>query len=232
MNICVIPARIGSKRIKKKNIKNFFGKPIISYVIKETLKSKIFDDVVVSTDSAKIANVSKKNGASIYFKRPNNLCSDETNTVEIVRHAINYLKGKNLKIKNVCCVYPTAVLITSKQLINSFKEFKKNRFNFLFSAQKFPHPIQRAIIKKKNGLKMLKREYYNKQSNHLLDTYYDAGQFYWGSLNCWLKKNVVFEKKSSIYLLTRYDSVDINIDEDWNLAKILFKYKNSYRSFK
>lgn len=225
MNICLIPARIGSKRLKKKNIINFYGKPLISYIIAEAVKSKIFDEIIVSTDSKKIKDISINCGAKIYFKRPKKLCSDQTTTFQIINHSIKYFQSKNIKINNLCCIYPTAILLTSQHIKKSFHIFKKNKKRFLFSAQKFDHPIQRAIIQKKNGIKILNKFFLNTQSNHLPTYYHDAGQFYWGSPKQWLNNNSIFQNTSIIYPLARYEAVDINVKEDLELAKILFKLR-------
>jgi len=225
MNICLIPARIGSKRLKKKNIINFYGKPLISHVIAEIQKSKIFDEIIVSTDSKIIKDISIKSGAKIYFKRPKKLCSDQSTTSEIINHSIKYLQSKNIKINNLCCIYPTAILLTSQHIKKSFYIFKKNKKRFLFSAQKFDHPIQRAIIRKKRGIKFFNKFFLNTQSNNLPTYYHDAGQFYWGCPEQWLKNNSIFQKNSVIYPLERYEAVDINVKEDLELAKILFKLR-------
>ena len=225
MNICVIPARIGSKRLKKKNIINFYGKPLITYIITEAKKSKLFDEIIVSTDSKKIKNISINSGAKIYFNRPKKLCSDKTTTFQIIQHSVKFLHSKKMKIDSLCCIYPTAILLTSNHIKKSFNIFKKNEKRFLFSAQKFDHPIERAMLRKHNGIKILNKNFLNTQSNHLLSSYHDAGQFYWGSSKEWLKNNSIFKNNSVIYPLSRYEAVDINVKEDLELAKILFKLR-------
>ena len=223
MDICIIPARLGSKRIKEKNIIKFFGKPLISYVIKEAKKSEIFDEIIVSTDSNKIKNICKKYGANIYFNRPKRLSSDKTTTMEIIKHAVKYLNSKGKKIQNICCIYPTAVLLKAKHLKRSFKILKKKNSGFIFSVSRFEHPIERAIFKKNKNLQILKKKFIHKQSNLIKDHYYDAGQFYWGKSSDWLKNDMIFTKNSEIYCLSRFEAIDINYKDDLNLAKILFK---------
>lgn len=226
MNICVIPARIGSKRIKNKNIINFFGKPLISYIIKEAKKSNVFKEIIVSTDSEEIKKISIKNGAKIYFDRPKKLCADKTTTLEIVRHCINFLKNKNLD--HICCIYPTAILLKARHIKKSLAMIKKKKNGFIFSAQLFDHPIERAISINRNGVKIFKKKYAKVQSNFLTKYYFDAGQFYWGKVNDWIKNETIFDKKTSIYQLSRYEAVDINVKDDLKLAKILFKNKQKY----
>ncbi len=225
MNICIIPARIGSKRIKEKNIVKIFGKPLISHVIDEIKKSNIFDEIIVSTDSKKIIKISEKSGAKIYFKRPKKLCKDNTTTLEIVRHALNFLINKDFKIDNVCCIYPTAILLKSFHIKKSYKSFKNYKAGFLFSAAKFEHPIERALIRKGNKILMVNKKYENKESNKIKDHFYDLGQFYWGKTIDWVNKKSILDKNSQIYLLSRNEAIDINYKDDLQLAKALFSKK-------
>ena len=227
MNICVIPARIGSKRIKNKNIINFFGKPLISHVIKEIKKAKVFKEIVVSTDSEKIKKITKEHGAKIYFDKPKKLCSDTTTTFEIIKHCIDFLKKKK-KLNYICCIYPTAVLLDSKHIKKSLQMMKKKKNGFVFSVQQYEHPIERAISINRNEIKILKKKYAKTQSNYLKKYFYDAGQFYWGKIDDWLKSETIFNKRSSIYQLNRYEAVDINVKDDLKLAKILFKNRKKY----
>ena len=148
MNICIIPARIGSKRIKEKNIVKLFGKPLISHVIDEVKKSNVFDEIIVSTDSSKIIKIALKRGAKIYFKRPKKLCKDNTTTLEIIRHSVKYIFNKKIKISNICCIYPTAILLKASHIKKSYAIFNNIKEGFLFSAAKFEHPIERALRRK------------------------------------------------------------------------------------
>ena len=137
MIVAIIPARGGSKRIKKKNITSFLGKPIISYSIKVAIRSKIFDKIIVSTDSNEIINISKKYGAEVLFKRPKNLSGDYVGTREVISHAAKWLKKNVSKPKYICCLYPTAPLINILDLKNSYKKIKFNKEGYVFSATKF-----------------------------------------------------------------------------------------------
>lgn len=225
MNICLIPARIGSKRIKQKNIVKLFNKPLISYVIREAKKSRLFEEIIVSTDSEKIKKISLKNGAKIYFHRPDNLCRDKSTTLEIVNHATKFLVKAKKNFSNICCIYPTAVLLKNFHIKKSFFRFKKMKKGFLFSAAKFEHPIERALKLKGKKITMLNKKYENKESNKINDHYYDLGQFYWGKKNDWLNKKSILDEDSEIYLLSRNEAVDINYKEDLELVKALFKTK-------
>ena len=164
MNIAIIPARSGSKRIKNKNIKLFKNKPIISYAIKTCINSKIFDKIYVSTDSEKIAKIAKKNGADIIIREKKYLSNNHTPVTEVIKNDIELLKKKQINIDNCCCVLPTTPLLSSSDLRHSYKLFKKKKMFVIFSVKKFPHPIQRAFIRNnKNGLlKMIKKKIFLK----------------------------------------------------------------------
>ena len=226
MILCVIPARSGSKRIKNKNIKKFLGKPIIFYSIKQALKSKLFDKIVVSTNSLKIANIAKKYGAEVLFDRPKKLSGDRIGTQDVVSHAIKWIEKNISKVCDVCCVYPAAPLIESKNIVNSYKIFKKKNWDYIFTASKFYYPIQRAIIQSKNkNIKMLKKNNYNKRSQDLITSYHDVGQFYWGKANSWKSKKTIFNSKTTIFELDMFSSHDIDTLEDWKISEKLFKIK-------
>lgn len=149
MKIAVIPARKNSKRIKNKNIKSFFGKPIISYAIKCAIKSKLFDKIIVSTDSVKIAKISKKFGAIAPFLRPKKLSSDTAFTIDVIKHTLNWLYNKNIKPDYVCCIYPTTPLLKPQDLKKSYSIIKQNKFDFIVSSAKYSHPIERSFEIKK-----------------------------------------------------------------------------------
>lgn len=227
MIVAIIPARIGSKRIKKKNIKSFLGHPIISYSIKSAQKSKIFDKIIVSTDSNIIGNIAKKYGAEFLFKRPKKFSGDKVSTGKVILHAIKWL-SKNLKKPNyVCCIYPTAPLMNHEDLIKSFKKMKSKKWNYIFSATKNSFPIERCFFfDRKNNLKLIKKNSFFKRSQSFQSTYRDAGQFYWGTYDAWSKKSVIFAKNSSIYLLPNLRTQDIDNVEDWKVAEKLYRIKN------
>ena len=227
MNIAIIPARAGSKRIKNKNIKLFCGKPIIYYAIKAAKISKIFHKIIVSTDSLKIKKISEGYGAEVPFIRPASLSDDFTNTIDVVRHAIKMLSHNDNKKLNICCIYPTSPLIKKKDLVNSYKKFSKKKYSFLFSASKFNYPVQRGFfLNKKNYIGMINKKNYKKRSQDLKQIFHDAGQFYWATKKTWINKKIVFDEKSSIFLLPRLRVQDIDTLEDWKIAEKLYKLNN------
>ena len=148
MSIAIIPARGGSKRIKNKNLKNFFGKPLISYSILAAKKSKLFKRIIVSTDDKKIKKISEKYGAEVPFLRPKNISGDKTKAQDVFIHAIRYLERKKVKFNYVCGIYPTAPLLQIKDLIQGFKKVKK--WNYVFSACKHEKSVIRSFILNKN----------------------------------------------------------------------------------
>ena len=206
MNIAIIPARSGSKRIPNKNIKFFFGKPIINYSIDLAFKAKIFDKVVVSTDSKKIKNIAEKSGAEVPFIRPKYLSNDSVGADEVVRHVIRWYFSKGIKLKNICCIFPTSPLLKKKYLIQGYKKLKSNKWKFVFSAGKYENSIQRAFTLKDNfGVKMLLPKYYEYNSQDLSETYYDAGNFYWATKNTWInKKNLNMNLLNRIQFLLKF----------------------------
>lgn len=228
MNIAIIPARAGSKRIKNKNIKNFLGNPIISYVIKEAIKSKIFDDIIVSTNSNKIKKIAENSGAKVYFKRPMNLSTDKVTTQKVIVHCLDWFKKKNILINNVCCIYPTAIFTNANDLKNSFNLIKNKKWSFVIASKKYSTQIERAFRIINNKLLLVDKKKFLMNSQNFKDFYYDAGQFYWGTAKSWYAKNTILNNNSTIYELKKYQSIDINTHDDWKLALRLYKFNKDF----
>jgi pseudaminic acid cytidylyltransferase len=228
MNIAIIPARSGSKRILNKNIRIFINKPIISYPLAQIKKSKLFDKIIVSTDSNIIAKIAKKYGADTIIKRPKNLSGDFIPTARVVAHVIKCLPIQIEKNNFVCCFYPTAVFFSFKDIIKSYNKFKKDNSNFLFSASESKSSVHRAftINKNNNSVQMLDKKFFFKRSQDLKKTYYDVGQFYWGKVKSWLEKPVIFSNKSTIYNLPKLKVQDIDTIEDFKFAEYLYRHIN------
>lgn len=224
MNIAIIPARIGSQRLVKKNIKLFLGKPIIYYAIYQAKKSNLFDKVLVSTDSVKIKKISEKYGAEVPFIRPKKLSNNKIHFNHSIKHMINWLEKKNVVIDNVCCIYPTSPLLDSSYLIKGYKSLKKNK-NFIFSACKYRSPPQRGFFFKEKKLLLIDKKSYTKRSQDLVDTFHDAGQFYWGTKKNWLSGDKILNQNSSIIEIPYLNFIDINYLSDWKIAETLFKLR-------
>ena len=227
MNICIIPARGGSKRIPRKNIKNFSGQPIISWSIKTALKSKCFSRVIVSTDDNEIAEISRRYGAEVPFKRLKSLSDDYTGTLPVIKNAINWLEKNNEKVDFICCLYPTAPFIEVNYLKEGLKKLIENNASYSISVTSFPYPIQRAFkLTKNKRLKMFFPENINKRSQDLEKSFHDAGQFYWGKRSAWLNEERILGQDTVPIYIPRYKVQDIDNEEDWIQAERIF---NNYK---
>ena len=226
INVAIIPARGGSKRIPNKNIKDFHGNPLISYSIKTAFKSNLFDKIIVTTDSQKIADVAKKFGAEIPFMRPKNISDDFTATAPVIYHALNWLKVNNYRVNYACCIYATCPLLEKKYLKKGYDLIKKTKAKSVFSVTTFEFPIYRGLKVDKNGLvSMLWPENKNVRSQDLPEVYHDAGQFYWLENEEFMLKSEIYTDKSRVVVIPRELVQDIDTLEDWKIASSLYKLK-------
>ena len=228
--IAIIPARGGSKRIKRKNIKDFFGQPMIGYAIKNAIKSKLFDKIIVSTDDLKIKKIAEKYGSLVPFIRPKNISNDSAGILKVMSHAVKMILPKYKNVFGICCIFPTTPLLTPADLVTSFNIFKGKKWNYVFGAKEFSHPPERGFtLNDKKGLEMLSSISVNKgeKTQDFKKSYHDAGQFYWAKPSTWIKEKKVFLNYSTIYLQPESNFIDIDNIEDWNRAKIMYaqKYK-------
>ena len=222
--MCVIPARGGSKRILRKNIKEFNGKPIIAYSIEAALKSNCFDQVIVSTDDNEIAEVAKKYGAQVPFLRPDELSDDYTGTIPVIKHAIEWMEDNKSSVENVCCLYATAPFIQSQTISQAYQQLRNLKADYCFSVTSFVFPIQRAIkIVEKNKVSMFYPEHFNTRSQDLEEAYHDAGQFYWGKAQAFKDELPIFTEVATPYILPRYLVQDIDTPEDWIRAEAMYR---------
>jgi pseudaminic acid cytidylyltransferase len=226
MTICIIPARKGSKRIKNKNIINFFNRPIISYPIEEAIKSKVFTEVYVSTDCSKIKKISRSYGAKVLNLRKKKLSNDGASTKSVIKDFI--YKNNFTKKKYFCCIYPTCVLIESSVIKHAYKKFKREKSDMLITLCEFPNSPDRSfIIKNKRYATLLQKKSEHKRSQQLPKKYFDTGSFYFFKTSSFLKSNNLFPLKLSYYMLNQLNSQDINTKEDLQLAKIKFQHKKN-----
>ncbi|QEO57209.1 pseudaminic acid cytidylyltransferase [Francisella marina] len=221
-NVVIIPARGGSKRIPKKNIKDFHGKPIISYSIEAAIKSNLFDRVIVSTDDDEIAIVAKQYGADVPFVRPVELSNDFADTQSVIDHAIRFLVSNGERYDYVCTIYATAPFLQEKYLVDAYEKLSTSDAINAFSCTSMPFPIQRTFkITDENRCKMFWPENFSKRSQDLEEAYQDAGQFYWRKLDCKTKKHM-FSDESIPIILPRYLVQDIDTLEDWKRAELMY----------
>jgi len=224
MKIAVIPARGGSKRIQRKNIKLFCGKPMIAWSIEAARASGLFDHVVVSTDDIEIAEVAKAHGAEVPFIRPAALSDDYTGTSPVVAHAIEWYREHGHMPDPVCCIYATAPFITAAVLQRGLQTLTDTGSDFAFSVTSYAFPIQRAIRLTNEGrVEMYQPENFNTRSQDLEEAFHDAGQFYWGQAEAWLTGKIIFGDHSAAVSLPRYRVQDIDTIEDWTRAEYLFR---------
>jgi len=228
--VAIIPARGGSKRIPKKNIKDFFGKPLIAYSIEVALQSKLFDKIIVSTDDEEIAKIAKEYGAEVPFMRPPELSDDFTATEDVVKHAIEYLASQGEVYDFICTIYATAPLLQKEYLIKGYEKLKNSDAVNSFSATTMPFPIQRTFKIDANGrCKMFTPEHYYTRSQDLEEAYQDAGQFYWSNLNKHSDK-IMFGADSIPIILPRHLVQDIDTLEDWIRAELMYQVINKMKN--
>lgn len=228
MNIAVIPARGGSKRIPRKNIKDFCGRPMIAWSIAAARQSECFDRIIVSTDDPEIAEVSRHYGADIPFMRPAALSDDHTGTIPVIAHAIEWLQEHGDTPDAVCCLYATAPCVTVEALQQGNRVLQEHAdTDYAFSVTSYPFPIQRALRMTANGrVEMFQPEHFNTRSQDLEEAWHDAGQFYWGRAEAWLAGRTLFGQRSVPIPIPRYRVQDIDTPEDWERAEWLFRALN------
>ncbi len=223
MNVCIIPARGGSKRIPRKNIKEFCGKPIIAYPIEAALKSGLFDKVIVSTDDDEIAEVAVSCGAEIPFMRPKELSGDFTGTTPVVAHAIRELEDSGMIVDIVCCVYATSAFLTPELLKKGFDALGEGK-EYSFSVVEFEAPIFRSFkLLDDGGVEMFFPEYFSARSQDLPMAYHDAAQFYFGRKEAFLQNLPIFTPHSAAVKIDRRLVQDIDTPEDWEIAERIFR---------
>lgn len=221
--IAIIPARGGSKRIPRKNIKLFHNKPLIAYSIEAALKSKLFSDIIVSTDDQAIAEVAREYGANVPFMRPKELSDDITGTGAVVEHAVKWLQSNNVEFDYVCTLYATAPLLQTSYLLEAFEKLQNSKAKYAFSCTTMPFPIQRSFkITNNNRCEMFWPENFMKRSQDLEAAYQDAGQFYFNKLNK-VSSQIIFGEDSIPIVLPRYLVQDIDDEEDWKRAEIMYE---------
>lgn len=219
-NVAIITARGGSKRIPRKNIKLFRGKPMIAYSIETAIKSGLFDLVMVSTDDEEIAEISKQYGAQIPFIRSKQTSDDFTGTADVMIEVLNDLQKTGKQFDNACCIYPTAPFVTKESLEESYQLLIDKHFDSVFPVCPFSYPIQRALEINNSKTTLVWEENLNKRSQDLPARYHDAGQFYWMNVETFLKEKKVFTQNSGSIILDELQVQDIDNETDWKLAEL------------
>jgi len=223
-NIAIIPARGGSKRIPRKNIRNFAGKPMIGYAIEATLACEAVGRVIVSTDDEEIAAVAEKFGAEVPFRRPGDLADDITPTVPVIQHAVRSLREGGDEIAHACCIYPGVPFIRAADIDKALALLVEHGGEgYTFPVTGFPSPIQRALKRATDGsVAPFDPAHVSTRTQDLEPAYFDAGQFYWGSAETWLSGANIHQNGRAI-VLPEWRVVDIDTPEDWLRAEALHR---------
>lgn len=229
--VAVIPARIGSKRIPKKNIRLFLGKPMISYSIEAAKESGVFDRILVSTDSAEIAEVAAKYGAEVPFMRPPELSDDHASTDAVLLHSLDWITKNWSQPDYFCCIYSTAPFVRPEYLRRGLEIIVNEKATSAFSVTSFPYPIFRALkMDEKGRVQMLWPEYRMTRSQDLPEAYHDAGQFYWVDTKKYAVEKKLFSADAVPVILPRKFVQDIDVPEDWERAEIMYKCLKSEKT--
>jgi len=222
-SIAIIPARGGSKRIPRKNIKPFVGIPIIEYSIKAALESELFSDVMVSTDDPEIVEIALKAGATVPFLRSGNTANDYAHIGDVLLEVLNTYNQNGKTFETFCCILATAPFITSKRIHEGFTLLQTNDFDSVFPVLQFSYPIQRALKIEDNKVSMIQPEFLLSRSQDLRPSYHDSGQFYWCNTNRFLETKKVFTENSGSIVLSEMEVQDIDSPEDWEIAEMKYK---------
>jgi N-acylneuraminate cytidylyltransferase len=220
--VAVIPARGGSKRIPRKNIREFAGKPMIAHSIECARQSGLFDRIIVSTEDAEISSVAQKLGAEAPFARPIALADDHAATTVVIAHAIEWLQSEGTTASAVCCIYATAPFMRAEDLAEGWRLLQTGRWQYVFAATRFAASVHRSFVQTVDGgLEMLFPELFNSRSQDLPAVLHDAAQFYWGRPEAWLKGARVFDRHSTIVSIPPWRVQDIDTEEEWLQAEAM-----------
>lgn len=222
-NLCIIPARGGSKRIPRKNVKDFLGKPIIAYSIDAALKSDLFEEVMVSTDDLEIAEIAKQYGASVPFLRRAETANDFATTKDVLDEVLAGYQELGKTFDTMCCIYATAPLITAQVVKDAYDRLTQSDFTCVYPVVQFSYPIWRCLDVAEDGsMKRHWPEYENSRSQDLPKEYHDSGTFYWYKL----KDNTIQSGKTGAIIVPEDHVQDIDTETDWLLAELKFKMLN------
>jgi pseudaminic acid cytidylyltransferase len=221
--LAIIPARGGSKRIPRKNIREFCGKPIIAYSIETALQSGLFDDVMVSTDDAEIAQIARQYGATIPFMRSPETANDHAGIFEVLREVLDRYARKERRFTQVCCLLPTAPLLLESDLREALELLKREDFDSVFPVTTFSYPILRALTRDGDRTRMIWPENYAARSQDLQPAFHDCGLFYWINALRILPKGRMFTDNSGTIVLPETRVQDVDTEEDWKICELKYR---------
>lgn len=225
-NIAIIPARGGSKRIPRKNIKPFMGKPIIAYSIEAALKSGLFDEVMVSTDDEEIAGVARQYGAKVPFMRTAATANDYATTADVISEVLDMYRGQGMTFDKVCCIYATAPFVTTEHLSEAYQKLSSGRYASVFAAVAFSYPVWRGLSMTDDRIRMIWPEYRYSRSQDLKPVYHDAGQFYFSTVAAFLQNSGFWGENTGAILLSELEVQDLDTETDWKLAEMKFRCRH------
>lgn len=226
-NLAIIPARGGSKRILKKNIKHFNGKPIIAYAIETALASGLFDEIMVSTDDTSIAEIATQYGANVPFLRSAENANDFASTADVLLEVIQEYQGRGITFEYSCCLYPTSPLLKKESLLSAFLKLKKEQLDCVFPIVAYSYPVQRSLILKENNLVAMREpDYFNSRSQDLEPIFHDAGQFYFFAIDKFVKNKKLWTENTGAIVITELEAQDIDNESDWTIAEMKYKLSN------
>jgi len=225
--IAIIPARAGSKRIPRKNVKKMAGKPLIAWPIKAAIQSSLFDRIIVSTDDQDIANLSASLGAEIPFLRPIEIADDHTGTLPVVQHALEELSNTEHEISEVCCIYATAALLRQELLVKGLDQLKQTGADYVIPITRYSHPIERALKADGYRIEMIDQQSHQMRTQDCRPRYHDTGQFYWGTSDAWFSGRPFFGSNSSFIEVASIHAHDIDTQDDWHLVETLLKHQQT-----
>lgn len=232
ISIAIIPARSGSKRIARKNIRTLAGKPAIAYPIQLALNSGIFERVIVSTDDHEIAAVSKSFGAEVPFIRSPELSDDLTITIDVIASAAEELRNQGSLFDHICCLYPVTPLLKVNRLTQALALLNKGDWDYVFPAIEFVSPIERGFKKSKSEqIEFRYPEFVTTRTQDIEKTFHDAGQFYFGKAEAWLEKKSILNGNSTFIELDKHEALDIDDLEDWMLVERLIEIQSNVIDF-
>lgn len=230
MQIALIPARGGSKRIPRKNIRAFNGRPMIGWPIAAALSSELFQHVIVSTDDQEIAEIAVQQGAEVPFMRCADLADDYTPARDVIIDAIEHMERlTGQRVQTLCAIFATAAFVTPHDLLAARQQLDGlAESGFVFAGANYPHPVHRAMITTPDtGIEMVFPQHASTRTQDLPDAFHDAGMFYWGHRDSFVARTPMFNANSRPYLMQRERALDIDTPEDWNLAEALFRVKGT-----
>lgn len=221
MKIAIIPARGGSKRIPRKNIKLFAGKPMIAYAIEAAKESRIFDQVIVSTDDDEITQIAIAHGASAPFVRPSELADDYTPTNPVIVHALDRSLELGWAITHACCIYPSVPFIEANDIVRAYRLLVDSDAEYCFPIAEYPSPIQRALSRDTAGrVSPLQPQFQLTRTQDLMPAFFDVGQFYWGTAGGWRSGRTAHERGIGLHI-PLWRAIDIDTLEDWKRAELM-----------